>query len=99
MQLSSHALRYEMGRWGTSDESGQLCTLYPKQEQVREPKYHTLIQCATFDHIRPCFPRIFNQTKSLHEFVSQPQSALSIATFIGNVLEHREFLLTFTYIM
>ena len=41
MRLSSHALRCETGRWGTSDESGRLCTLCPKQ--VREFEYHTLI--------------------------------------------------------
>ena len=34
MWLSSHALRCETRRWGTSDESGQLNILYPKQ--VRE---------------------------------------------------------------
>ena len=34
MQLSSHALRCEMGRWGTSDESGRLCTLCPKRSRV-----------------------------------------------------------------
>ena len=39
------------------------------------------------------------QTQSLHEFLSQPQCALSIATFIGKVLEHRGSLLTFTCIM
>ena len=44
--------------------------------------------------IRPCFPHIFNRTRSLHEFLSQPQCALSIATFIGKVLEHQESLLT-----
>ena len=59
MRLSSHALRCETGRWGTSDESGRLCTLCPKQ--VQESKYHTLIQCSAFDHIRPCFPHIFDQ--------------------------------------
>ena len=45
----AHALRCETGRWATSDESGRLCTLCPKQ--VRESEYHTLIQCSTFDHI------------------------------------------------
>ena len=80
----------------TSDESGQLCTLCPKQ--VRESEYRTLIQCFAFDHIRPCFPHIFNQAQSLHEFLSQPQCALSIATFLGKVLEHRESLVTFTCI-
>ena len=94
MRLSLHALRCEMGRWGTSDESGRLCTLCPKQ--ARESKYHTLIQCFTFDHIRPCFPQIFDQAQFLHEFLSQPKCALSIATFIGKVLEHQESLLTFT---
>ena len=34
-----------------------------------------------FDHIQPCFPHIFNQAQPLHEFLSQPQCALSIATF------------------
>ena len=96
MQLSSHALRCEMGRWGTIDESGRLCTLCPKQ--VRESKYHTLIQCSAFDHIRPCFPHLFDRVQSLHEFISQPKCALSIATFISKVLEHRESLLTFTRI-
>ena len=41
MRLSSHALRCEMGHWGTGDESDRLCTLCPKQ--VRESEYHTLI--------------------------------------------------------
>ena len=31
MRLSSHALRCETGHWGTSDESGRLCTRCPKQ--------------------------------------------------------------------
>ena len=97
MWLSSHALRCETGRWGTSDESGRLCTLCPKQ--VRESEYHTLIQCSAFDHIRPCFPHLFNRVQSLHGFLSQPQCAFLIATFIGKVLEHRELLLTFTCIM
>ena len=96
MRLSSHALRCDTGRWGTSDESGRLCTLFLKQ--VRESKYHTLIQCSIFDHIRPCFPHIFDQAQYLHEFLSQPQCALSIATFIGKVLEHRDLLITFTHI-
>ena len=96
MRLSSHALRCETGRWGTSDESGRLCTLCPKQ--VRESEYHTLIQCSAFDHIRPCFPHLFDRVQSLHEFISQPKCALSIATFISKVLEHRESLLTFTRI-
>ena len=87
MGLSSHALRCETRRWGTSDESGRLCTLCPKQ--VQESEYHTSIQC---------FPHIFNQAQSLHGFLSQPQCALSIATFIGKVLEHRDLLLTFTRI-
>ena len=47
MRLSSHALRCEIGHWGTSDESGRLFTLSPKQ--VRESEYHTLIQCSEFD--------------------------------------------------
>ena len=50
MRFSSHALRCETGCWGTSDQSGRLCTLCPKQ--VRESEYHTLIQCSAFDHIR-----------------------------------------------
>ena len=50
--------------------------------------YHTLIQCSAFDHIRAFFSHIFDQAQSLHEFPSQPQCALSIATFIGKVLEH-----------
>ena len=50
MRLSSHAFQCETGGcWGTSDESGRLCTLCPKQ--VRESEYHTLIQCSAFDHI------------------------------------------------
>ena len=36
--LGSHALWCEMGSWGTSDKSGRLCTLFPKQ--VRESEYH-----------------------------------------------------------
>ena len=86
MQLSSHALRCEMGHWGPSDESGRLCILCPKQ--ARESKNHALIQCSAFDHIQLCFPHIFDQPLSLHEFLSQPQHALSIATFICKVLEH-----------
>ena len=74
----------------------RLCTLCPKQ--VQESEYHTLIQCSAFDHIRPCFPHLFDRVQSLHEFISQPQCALSIATFISKVLEHRESLLTFTRI-
>ena len=96
MRLSSHALRCETGRWGTSDESGRLCTLCPKQ--VQESEYHNLIQWSAFDYIQPCFPHIFDQPQSLHEFLSQPQCALLIATFIGKVLEHRDSLLTFTRI-
>ena len=69
---------------------------FPKQ--ARESEYQTLIQCSAFDYIRPCFPHIFDQAQSLHEFLSQPQCALSIATFIGKVLEHRDLLLTFTRI-
>ena len=94
IQLSSHALQCEMVIWGTSDESGRLSTIIPKQ--VRESEYHTLIQCFAFDHIPPCFPHIFDQAQSLHKFISQPQCALSITTFIGKVLEHQESLLTFT---
>ena len=89
----SLSLRCEMRRWGTSDESGRLCTLCSKQ--VQEFEYHTLIQCYAFDHIRPCFPHIFDQAKSLHEFLSQPQCALLIATFNDKVLEHRDFLHTY----
>ena len=58
MRLSSHALSCETWRW--------LCTFCPKQ--VWESEYHTLIQCYTFDHIWLCFPHIFNQTQSLHNF-------------------------------
>ena len=93
MRPSSHALRCETGRWGTSDESGRLCTLCHKQ--VRGSKYDTFIQCSSFDHILPCFPHLFDRLQSLHNFLSQPQCALSIATFIGKFLEHRESLLTF----
>ena len=96
MRLRSHALRCETGCWGTSDECGRLCTLCPKQ--VRESEYHNLIQCSAFDHIQPCFRRIFDQAQSMHEFLSQPQCALSIATFICKVLKHRDLLLTFTCI-
>ena len=61
MLLNSHALQYETSRWGTSDESNRLCALFLKQ--VREYKYHALIQCFAFDHICICFPRIFDQTR------------------------------------
>ena len=54
VRLSSHALRCETLRWGTSDESGRLCTLCAKQ--VWESEYHTLMQCFAFDHIGPCSP-------------------------------------------
>ena len=30
-----------------------------------------LIQCSAFDHIQLCFPHNFNQTQSLHEFLSR----------------------------
>ena len=73
MRLSSHALRCETGRWGTSDESGRLCTLCPKW--VWEFEYHDLIQCSAFDHIRPCFP------KSLRP---SPQCALSINMYFSH---------------
>ena len=96
MRCSSHPLQCETGRWGTTNKSGRLWTLFSKQ--VREFENHTFIQCSSFDHIRPCFPHIFDQSQSLHEFLSQPQCALSIATFIGKVLEHRDLLLTFTRI-
>ena len=59
---------------------------------------NNLIQCSAFDHIQPCFRRIFDQAQSMHEFLSHPQCALSIATFIGKVLKHRDLLLTFTCI-
>ena len=39
--ICTQALRCEAGRWGTSDESGRICTLCPKQ--VQESVYHTLI--------------------------------------------------------
>ena len=79
MRLTSHALRCEMGHWGTSDESGRVCTACLKQ--VRESKYHTLIQCFTFYHIRPCFPHMFDQAQSLQEFLSWPhvQSRLQLS--------------------
>ena len=96
MRLSSHVLRCETERWGTSDESGRVCTLCSKQ--VQESEYHTLIQCSSFDNIRSCFPHIFNQAQSLHEFLSQPQCALFIGTFIGKVFERRDLLFTFTRI-
>ena len=76
------------------NESGRLYTLCPKQIQGFE--YHSLIECFAFDHIRPHFPHIIDQAQSL--FFSQPQCALSIATFISKVLEHRDLLLTFTRI-
>ena len=53
---------------------------------------------SAFDRIQSWFPHIFDQAQSLHEFLSQPQCALSIATFSGRVLEHRDLLLTFTRI-
>ena len=68
MRFSSHALRCETGCWGTSDQSGRLCTLCPKQ--VRESEYHSLIQCSAFEHIQPCFPHIFDQAQSLHKYLS-----------------------------
>ena len=46
---SLSSLQCETGHWGTSYVSRRLCTLFPKQ--TRESKYHTLIQCSTFDHI------------------------------------------------
>ena len=55
MWLSSYALRCETGRWGTSDESSQLCVLCPKQ--VPDSKYQPLIQRFAFGHIQLCFPQ------------------------------------------
>ena len=82
MRLSSHALWCETGRWGTSDESGRLCTLCP--EQVQESEYNTLIQCSAFDHIRPCFPHIFDQAQSFCTNFSHNHNVHSrFATFIG----------------
>ena len=95
IRLSSHSLRCEMGRWGTGEESHRLCTLCPKQ--VRESEYHTLLECSAFDHIRACFPHIFNHELSLHTFLSQPRSGLSIATLISTILEHRESLMRSTH--
>ena len=66
MWLSSHALPCEIGHWGTSDESGRLCILCPKQ--VREYEFHNLIQCFASNHIRLGFQHIFNQTQYLHNF-------------------------------
>ena len=47
-------------------------------------------ESVSITHLQP-------KTQSLHKFPSQPQCALSIATFIGNVLEHQESLLTHVY--
>ena len=80
-----HTLRCERGV-GVHVMSGRLYTLCSKQ--VQEFEYPTLIKCSTFYHIRLCFPHIFDQTQSSHEFISQSQCALSIATFIGEVLKH-----------
>ena len=55
---------------------------------------------STFDHIRPWFPHIFDQTQSLHEFLSTTtMCTLRLHTFVGKVLEHWESLLIFTCIM
>ena len=65
---SSHTLRFEMGRWGRSDEFGRLCTLCLKQ--VWEFECHTLIQCWAFDHI---FDNVF------HTSLTKPNSCMNFS--------------------
>ena len=89
-------------RWAVMSISDKvvslLSTLFPKQ--IQESKYPKLIQCCyVFDCIWLCFPHIFNQTKSLHDFFSQLKCVLSITALISKVLEHRELLLTSTCLM
>ena len=92
IRLSSHSLRCETGRWGTGEESHRLCTLCPNR--VQESEAHTLLECPAFDHIRTRFPHIFSHGLSLHIFLAQPHCALSIATLISHILEHRESLIS-----
>ena len=47
------------------------------------------------DHIWLCFSHIFDQTQSLHKFLSHSQYVVSISTF-NKVIEHWESILTFT---
>ena len=37
---------------------------------------------SAFDHVRSCFPRIFDQTQSLHEFLSQPPTMCTLDCYI-----------------
>ena len=66
MRLGSNACETE--HWGTSDESGWLCILCPNQ--VRDFKYHALIQCFAFP--TKFYTPSMIQTQYLHEFLSQP---------------------------
>ena len=73
------------------------CIFSPKQ--VQEYEYHTLIQWSILKHIRQCFPHILDQAQSFYEYFSQPQCALSIATFTRKFLEHQESQLTSTILL
>ena len=51
MRLSSHALRCETRCWGTSDESGQLCTLCSnKFESLSITLWYNALSLIIFDH-------------------------------------------------
>ena len=84
MRLSSHALRCETG-------VGAQVMRVAGYAHFALNKFESLSITLWYNaHIQPCFPHLFDWVQSLHEFLSQPQCALSIATFIGKVLEHRE---------
>ena len=91
----SYSLRCETRHWSACDETSWLYIFLPKQ--LRESKYHTLVQCSLA-------MIIFNN--ALHASLTQHNSYMSFpnnhsvdsqfAIFISKVLEHQECLLTFT---
>ena len=96
MRLSSHSPRCEIRHWDTRDESTDHAHFaLNKFGSLSITLSYNALPLITFDY---AFPHIFEQTQSLPEFFSQSQCALSIATFISKVLEHRDSLLTFTCI-
>ena len=89
MRLISHALRFETGRWAQVMRMVDYAHFSLNKSESRVSYFDSVpLTLIIFD---PCFPHIFFQAQSLQEFLSQPQCALAIATFIG-----RDLLLTFT---
>ena len=52
------------------DVGARVMSAHFAQNKFGEFEHHILIQCSSFDHIQLWFPHIFNQTQSLHEFLS-----------------------------